>query len=324
MEWEMYHRQKRAVIEFERQLPNDRFVLFICGSFGDVYGVLLLLGSFIAYHKQAAILIIDKKYAGLERRFRHEGAEFLFIESETVLRALLQSSRERYALAHGEIYPTLPTMHPLMAEAQISRRITATEVFRLLLRLPKKAKLSLPPIDVESESKLRELSNSVRNEHCRSICFFLGSQSNTELPDDLLGMIISNLLSAGCDVVINEIGVSAQRLAFFKIWKVRYLKIEPAYLIEACELFHTVITPVSGVAAVLCMTPHEANVIIHRAEKNTNMITSGDNFDYTLSSARVELEEDFVSSNKVHEVIWPENASSWPNFISAIELLLKE
>lgn len=324
MEWEDYHKQKRAIIEFERRLPPDSLALFICGSFGDVFGVLLLLSSFIRYHKRPVVLIIDKKYEGLERRFRHEGAAFLFIESEHTLRAVLQTSRERFALSAGEIYPTLPTLHPLVSEAQISRRITAVEAWRLLLRLPMKAHLNLPPIDIESESRLQKLSNVIKTGGRRSVCFFVGSQSNTELPDDLYAMIISTALSIGYEVYVNDVGVPDQRLVSFMNWRAKFLRIEPAYVIEACELFDAVITPVSGVSALLCMISHKASVIVHRAEKNTNKVTSGDSFGYTLGCARDELEGDFIPSNSVHEVVWPEKQSSWLEFISHIEFLLQK
>ena len=322
MEWQSYHKRNRAITSFERRLTSDNLILFVCGSFGDIMGVLLLLRSFVAYHDLAITLLIDKKYVSLTRRFQQERVTFVLVESEQSLRILLQSSRERYALLPGEIYPTLPTLHPLVGEAVLSRRLTVVEGWRLVLRLPAKAKLYLPLLDPQNESALQSLSRNINSGNRRTLCFFIGSQSNTELPDQLLERVILSFLSIGYDVFINETGVYDQRLNHFRTMTVNFLRIDPAFLLEASELFTAVITPVSGVSALFSMIPHNSRVVIHRAELNTTKISGSDNFGYTLGSALDELEEDFISNAGVKEVMWPQDQSHWPQFVEDLKILL--
>ena len=320
MEWQDYHLRRhkyfdsiknKKLLNLESQLDKESYLIFITGSFGDVYGSLLLLEKFLDEYRTGISLIIDKRYHRLVERFAKPELVIYFLESDASLRGLLGVCRGRYMLRPGEIYPTLPTMHPLIAEAVLSRRITIVEAWRLILGLPKATPLRINPLSPIHVEELAQTKKYIEAFGRPTICIFASNQSNSRLPFPLLKIIVNNMREHGIEPVLNLTGSNS--LDEFRDLNLSTLSIGPHLLIETCELFNGVVTTASGVSAILGMIPNKANVAVIRSSSNITTV-SYRNYGYALNDVQIELGADFCEKNRIQNIIWSSEEESWPDF----------
>ena len=321
MEWQDYHLRKSRLSDFWKQanlialessLPKDSFLPYICGSFGDIYGVLLLLDSFVEVHDKDTFALIDKNFFRLAERFSRPGLSFGFLEPDLRLRRLLGIHRGSYMLRPGEIYPTLTTLHPLVAEAILTRRLSIVEAWRLILDLPKAAPLKINQPTPSQIAELALIKAYLQSFKRPTVCLFPGNQSNSGIPCELFRLLVGAIRAHGWEPVLNMTGTNG--LEEYNDLSLATLNVSPHLLVETCEIFDAVVTTASGVSAVLGMLPNKARVVVIRASSNITKV-SYRSYGYILKDVGEELGEDFIKTNDIRDLVWPSERENWKTFI---------
>ena len=306
MEWVNYHRTERGLRDLESKLPPDCLLPFITGSFGDVYGVLALIEKVVEKKECSVHALIDKSYALLATRYSGDRISFSLIDSEQQLRNYLQTYRSRFAFIPGEIYPTLPTVHPLIGEAVLTRRITVTEAWRLILGLPRGESFSQGKIGEDRIKALNLVKAGLNGQ--KNVLLFPSAQSNTPLSIPLLSFIVESLTKSGWSVYLNTRGAGRDGLLDSKC--LNYIDVPPDLLIEISESFNLVISAPSGVSAILSMIPNQSRVRILHSRHNVNKVSTQE-FGYSLENMSSELGPDFIKTNNIRDINWSPDGSDW-------------
>jgi hypothetical protein len=267
MEWKQYFKLKEQISDLENGMPRNKFILFITGSFGDVYPTLALLSEFCRLNVNGAHVLIDKKYSLLCDRFNYPGISYAILESESQLRQSLSLFRSVHALIPGKIYPTLPTLHPLIGEASLSQRITDHETKRLILGLPVGAPYKWGSV---SEVRLKYANNILEqnNLRCgRTIIISYKNQSNSKVNPKIIKDFVDRAKKLNFDVALNNAGPGNES---DEIDNCSRISVPPDLVVELHELAGYSITSVSGLSLVLFTQPHSAKVCSFGYYKNIN------------------------------------------------------
>ena len=160
LEWRSHALDIRSLDAIERKfVGRDSLGLLIDGSFGDVLITLCFLEEFHKLHQRSVVVFLPAQYALFSQIYTEDGLSFVSVENSSLIRRNL-ATRGHHILEPGYIYPTLPTMHPLIAEAMSSERMTDLDIRTLILGLPKESQYRFP---VLPQSLLRQIDESLHS-----------------------------------------------------------------------------------------------------------------------------------------------------------------
>ena len=121
MEWKSHIESSRLLSTLEKKYLDDKsFGLFVDGSFGVVFLTLAYLDCFRATHDRDVYIFILKRYMELAKIYARPWVRFLFLPESPSIREVIRRElgrRGNHILVPGVLYPTLPTMHPLLLKA---------------------------------------------------------------------------------------------------------------------------------------------------------------------------------------------------------------
>ena len=303
MEWKVHNIGKEVLERLCAQIGNADAILLLDGSLGDVYPNAALIAGFKEHHKLASVVVVvDPKYQSFGLRFASPGVRYVYLADAWKVRAHLAKFSMPYTWGPCRLYPLLPTLHPLISEACLSRRISDPEVKRLILGLP----IGFPfrwgkPIESEIHdlrSRVRELAPTAKP--TLLICPL--NFSNIRLPLRYLESITLIARDCGFHAFIN-CSEDREYLGSFDPLVSR-IKIPACSLVEAAEGFSKVITVNSGVSYILSLQPNRADKLILYPQRNIN--GNLPNQELPLPSQAEELGPDFNNS-KLTEYWWDDD-----------------
>ncbi len=267
MEWKQYFKLREQITDLENSMPRNKYILFVTGSFGDVYPTLGLLSEFCRHNENGVHVLIDKKYSLLCDRFNYSGISYAILESESQLRQSLSLFRPVHALLPGKIYPTLPTLHPLIGEASLSQRITDHETKRLILGLPVGSPFNW---GTASESRLNHASEILSKNNLRqgkTIIISCKNQSNSPVNPKIIKGFIERAKKLDFDVALNNAGPGN---GYEELDNCTGVSVPADLVVELHEMAGYSVTSVSGLSLVLFTQPHKAKVVSFGYINNVN------------------------------------------------------
>lgn len=292
----------RKVSSIESRFSKDDLIILLSGSYGDVYPPLALFHSLVKVHARHVNVILNEKYRSLAIRFAQEGVSFFFTERDVELRQSICLIRPQFGLERGKIFPALPTLFPFLAEASLSQRITTfMELYRLLFELPKESPLKWHGENIDQIRQEARLFFTKQNlPEKETLIVSLVTHSQKPLAHDLQERVLQEL-SRRFFVVINTATDKPKALPpFYSLYKNVHV---PAYIpTEFAELAGRTLVGYSGLAYILAVQPHNANVLCLEKKFNVNL---------NIPTAIVETlpisisaGPDFSNSNNFREILF--------------------
>jgi hypothetical protein len=278
-------------------LPQDKLILLNTGSFGDVYINLALLNSFVDFHDENIQVIVEAKYSPLTNRFHNDRIFYSTIQSVGRLHALIELSNRRHLLEKGRIFPLLPTMHPFIAEASLSQRMTIFESSRLLMGLPYGSPLhwgNFETVRFEFEAFIEKTGITQGD----SIIISPVTQSNTPVSTADLEAIVRAANENNLRPFINVAGNNKG-----DTFTGNTISIPPHFAVELHDYAGYFVTALSGLSLALHSQPNQARgyVICYKANMNCNF---GDqSFAQATHYIRDHSNPDLINRERIEEVV---------------------
>ena len=207
MEWEdVYKACVGYVYELERQLPREKYLLYLTGSYGDIVTNLALLNSFYEKNGVEVIVIMPQRWELLAQRFNYGFVQYLLMDDsfEMRVRVSVCNIGRPFLREPGMLFPLLPTLHPWLAEFNRTDRISEFELRRGLLGVEVGANFDVPPLD---ERRLQHIHDFLKQSNVakgKSICLSFLTNSNDPMPEWVQDLIYSTLQDSGFDCLINN------------------------------------------------------------------------------------------------------------------------
>ena len=252
VEWEFYDDYFGQAKVFEKGLDQNSLIFLNVGSFGDVFSCCTLFEQVSKYHQKKVIVIVDKKWELLAARFSSENVSYILISDEQVLKVSLMSEGKNYRFMPGKIYPTLPTMHPLLPDFLYWQIASDYQLYKVILHIPPTSQLFVPAL---SFSRLTEIRNQILSTGVRlgRTCI-LSFQANTisSLSTDLISHLVSVLLSYDIDVLLNSAHTfSIDEYVIKELEHIPRIKVPPDCPMEFVELAGAHCGSMMGLNAIL-------------------------------------------------------------------------
>lgn len=206
MEWnDLYKACVGYTYELEKQMPRDKYIFYISGSYGDILPNLALLSSFYEKNKTPIIVLIKKQWKLLADRFNYPFVDYLIIEDQTEVRLRLSICNIGRPLLRepGLVFPLLPTLHPLMAEFCRSERVTDYEMRRGLLGLKVGTKFNVPSLTTQRAVEINRILSNLGVHAGRTICLSFLTNANDTPPDWVQALIYETFRDSGFDCILN-------------------------------------------------------------------------------------------------------------------------
>jgi hypothetical protein len=300
MEWKESRHHRFLLEKFEKNFPQDEFILFITGSYGDVYPVLALMKSFVEHHKRPTNIILDKKYTLLASRFRLPGLKFHIVEDEKAFRWTMQIFRNLFFLEPGVIFPSLLTMHPFIGEAVVTFRLPEfLEAYRLLLELPVGAPLHWGEVSQLRKEAAERLLVDAGLRLNKTVIISLITNSGAQNPD-IVNRIIRRFEESEFDVAINMAG---EILGGFSVPnETKTISIPCDIPIEVMEAAGFMVVAHSGLGFISVVQPHNSKVVIidpqfkERYQKGM----------FLNKPIKLQAGSDFINLPKCKEILYSE------------------
>lgn len=296
MEWQDHYNHRFYTSTITRNIPSDHFVIFISGSYGDIFPNLCLIDSFIKIRNANVVLVLDRKWRELVSRFHQPMLKWVFIDNESQFKASLMAEGRPFYLKPGFVFPTLPTLHPFLAEAATTERMSDYEVKRLLLGLPVGEKMRLQKL---SSERLAMAKNLIIECGCRlgkTVVLSFGTNSNKPIPQEVQQILADQIAAYGFDILIN----GAKTFEHIQNQKVRNYptaNIPPDMPIEFIEAAGYHAGSIHGLSVILATFPCKSSQFI--LYDLTEEFTSNNGMQIRSDSLFVtkRFKEDIVSDN---------------------------
>ena len=206
-EWELvFDNGQRIVKEIEFIAGRDKIPLFVSGSFADIVTTLALLPALSRSQGNVSIIVVmSTRWRLLAARYTFPFVSYVEINDQVdaILREELARLSRPHVLRPGVLFPTLPTLHPLIAEAVLSGRITDLECRRLLFRLPIGEHLATPSLSAERSAEIEEQFAVTGCRSGKTVVISYSSNTNKMMPKGHQKLLINYCRSLGLDVLIN-------------------------------------------------------------------------------------------------------------------------
>lgn len=316
MEWEArFLNNEGALRRLESQLGSENFQLLITGSYGDILPNLALLKAFHQINGGTISVLIGEHWRPLAERFNYNFIKFYFINisQQEFLHAVLCSLGRPLIRNVGYLFPTLPTLHPWIADFILSERVTDYEAKRTILGLAVGTKMDLPSLKpARSEEIFRTLSDlGIRKSKSVLLSFHSNSNPMIDLTSQLTMAQI--LLSKGLEVVYNIAGSNAEQkfLKELETIGVKLYNLPPDAPIEIVEYFGTYVGSAHGLTVILASFPCNAR-IVQVAVQSTSLISNNGRL-ISADSLRVDqvLGKDLLNSVNVVNLGDAKTSSFW-------------
>lgn len=203
IEWEIFFNHFNLSRINTQELNPKALHLLICGSFGDVFPNVTLLNEVVKIHKKPVIALIHERWLPLTKRFQYEGVTFVYIKDEQAFKYSLMSEGRQYIFREGWLYPLLPTMHPLICDFVYDGYITDFELKKVILKLPRQTKFTLPKLPEWRFIELHRLFELTGCRAGRTCIFSFENNSNPSLPSEVLINAVRILKKNDIDIALN-------------------------------------------------------------------------------------------------------------------------
>jgi hypothetical protein len=186
---------------------RDSYIIYVSGSFGDIYLNLSLMSDFRKMIVGDIGLILPDRYSEMYKYFDLRGLKILVLNPNdfNFLNTLVRSNMHNgYYIKKGMIYPTLPSFHRMIIEFYNTGRIKGYDLYTGILNLPidssfKNLTLTGP------ENELAKLH--IVNNGCRlGKTFVVSHYNNSHINQDInfWSNICHMLVESGYDVLVNS------------------------------------------------------------------------------------------------------------------------
>ena len=266
MEWEArYLNNEGALKRLEYQLGSENFQLLISGSYGDILPNLALLNAFHNTNGRTISVLVGDQWRTLAHRFESDFLKFSFINAsqQQWLHAVLSSLGRPFIRAVGYLFPTLPTLHPWVADFILTERVTDYEAKRAILGLAVGTKMELPPL---KPARLEEIYGTLSARGIpRNKGVLLSFHSNSNPIVDLTTQItiVKISIKRGLKVVYNTAGANIEQnfLKELEGMGVAFYDMPPDAPFEIVEYLGMYIGSAHGLTAILASFPCNARMI---------------------------------------------------------------
>jgi len=206
MEWQdLYKACVGSIHDVESQLPRDKYLLYLSGSYGDIILNLALLKSFHEKHDKSIIVLMPSRWELLAKRFKYQFVDYILIDDafDQRIRLSMANMGRPFLREPGLLFPLLPTLHPWLAEFNRSGRISDFELRRGLFGVKMGSKFDVPPLDEERQQQVQGLLKNLEIKKGRTICLSFLTNSNQTIPEWVQFLIYSTICERGFDCIIN-------------------------------------------------------------------------------------------------------------------------
>jgi len=302
VEWKRHYRNRSISQLATMGLPHDNFFIFVSGSYGDIFPNLALLQSLYQIKKIPIVVLLPTRWRELAGRFQQPGVRFTFIENDIILQASLMMEGRPFALVPGVVFPTLPTLHPYLAEAIITNRISDYEVKRLLLELPVGSPMNAGNI---SSERIKYGENILKKAGCRvgkTVVLAFNSNSTARISWDIQALIANHLISKGLDVIFNTAESFKSEVADeVNISSFPVCQIPSDMPIEFVNLAGFYIGTLHGLTMILATFKNNAKIMNLVNCTVPEIISNGIVIPSDKHTLRVEHSEEICCSNRITE-----------------------
>ena len=252
IEWELFFHHYNAATISTRKLDPNALIIFICGSYGDIFPNLCLMKDVVSYHNKDAIILIDKKWALLAQRFVFEKISFVFLDSEQQFKNALMSEGRPYIFLEGWVYPTLTTLHPFLVYIHQQGYMTIYDIFKVILNLPKETEFIAPALSL---NRYQQIIENFHQTGCRpgETCILsFEMNSNTAVPHELIIKIVNALEASKIDVLLNISSTFGNTSwAVGDLEKIKKISLPQDAPIEMVEYAGAHLGPMHGLSTIL-------------------------------------------------------------------------
>jgi hypothetical protein len=298
LEWIFLKQQKRNIETIEQKLNPENLLIVLTGSLGDVYVSIMLMETLSEFNKKNVTCVIEPHYKRLAERFASQKVDFVFIEDTVALRQRIDIDRN-FPIAPGKFFPSLLTLVPYIAEANITGRCPDfIECYRLILGLPRAAPLCFGRIADERKREAIEIAAATGKRLGKTVVVCPITNSYDSLTSIQLEVLVSSIKEAGLDYVINA-SSNLKKPSFEMPNDASVLRLEPDLLFEVSEAFGYMLSVASGLAYLSSVIPHKCVVAMIRDEKPINLNVP--QLDLGRESIKDSAKTDLVPENLVNE-----------------------
>ena len=268
-EWEMLSRHgekfglfRRQAAEmrlkaFENQFQSDHLIFLVTGSFGDLIPSILLIKEVCNYRGAPCTIVTYETCFGYSKRFSHTSLRFAFVNNNQAssLHYLLIASGRNFFMEKGRLFPTLPTLHPYIAEAILTQRLSEYEGRRLILSLPVGQKFSFLYDTARETSSISQLVKFGVIDITSCVLISPLANTNPSFSPLFVQKLLENL-NLKCDVILNLSGASLDTrqqylTATRSLERVRHIDLPTEEIFEVTKLAKAHIGPANGLTTML-------------------------------------------------------------------------
>jgi len=261
VEWEVFFRHFNAASIASRKLDPDALILFICGSYGDVFANLSLIDNVVSHHNKKVVVIIDKKWSLLSQRFAFEKVTFFFVENEQQFKNALMSEGRAYIFLEGWIYPTLTTLHPHLVYIHQQGYMTIFDIFKVILQIPKEVVFKVPALSFNRQQQIKEIFLQTGCRLGKTCILSFEMNSNTPVPYDLIVQIVTVLEACKIDILLNVTSTFGNNSwAVGELAKYKKISLPQDAPIEMVEYAGAHLGPMHGLSTILANFKTDAKI----------------------------------------------------------------
>ena len=301
MEWDILLNNRYQISNLIKklQIDEDEYILSVGGSYGDVFPTLALMPQFYIMNRKNINIIIDKKYELLAIRFKFSYTKYFIIDSELQFRQKLYMEDPCFILKPGKVFPTIPTLHPLIAEAVLTERFSDYEMKRLLLSLPKGAQMELPQL-VNYEKRVQNIFDEVGCRKGKTVILSFFANSTPILPLEIQIKIAEIAQELNFDVVFNvaKSFVNSLELDYSGF---KTISIPADIPIELVNYAGKIIGPGTGLTAILSTFRCQGSILLLVNKTNEFIHNNGLLIRNEATSIKTVLSEE-VNCNSLTEL----------------------
>lgn len=266
MEWEQrFLSNEGRLRNLEAQLGIDNFQLLITGSYGDIFPNLALLNAFHHVNKKMITVLVGEHWKLLADRFSNDFTKFFFINGaeQNWLHTLLCSQGRPLVRDVGYLFPTLPTLHPWVADFILTERVSDYEAKRALLGLPIGAQMELLPLKEVRSAEISDALGNLGAEKSNGVLLSFHSNSNPMVDLESQLVIARFFVERGRRVVYNVSGSRVDGIFLNQLSElgVALFDVPCDATIEVVEYLGAYVGSAHGLTAILSSFPCTAQII---------------------------------------------------------------
>lgn len=323
-EWEIVNNSTSNMNRIIQLLVNTE-VVYIHGSFGDVYLQTALVAEYNRNEEKRYAIMIDEKYKQFCEKLIKNSTQIFFINGNQILNVL--SENKIFGKVHGLPTRLLPTVYPYIAEAISLGKLSYIDFLRIVLKNKNNGKIEALE-KYNAKELILEAKKIIEKENLnvgKTILLSCENNTHQEFEDELWLKIIEIIKSKGLEPCLNASGTLLGKYQKLRNSQIKRIEVPPYLITSIVDVCGGYIVGTNGFQTIQGLF-NEKTMGIHLINNYNGIGVDvedkfGNHYDISILALSKQLPEQF--QNKQIELSIEKNIN-FNEIEKSIEKMIKE